>query len=126
MPTFFYRILNIESDRILSAKIIYISFIFSTLITIINVPYDAVMNAHENMLYYSVVGILDSLLRLGVAFACVYSSGDKLIVYGVLMALIPLLTLSIMKVYCHRKYSECVIQPRKYWDATNNEINTLQ
>ena len=118
MPTFFNRILNIESDRILSAKIIYISFIFSTLITIINVPYDAVMNAHENMLYYSVVGILDSLLRLGVAFACVYSSGDKLIVYGVLMALIPLLTLSIMKVYCHRKYSECVIQPRKYWDAT--------
>ena len=50
------------------------------------------------------------------AFACVDASGDKLIVYGVLMTCIPLFTLSIMKVYCHKYYEECVIKPRKYWN----------
>ena len=81
-----------------------------------NVPYDAVMNAHENMRYYAIVGVIESLLKLLVAFACVYTRGDKLIVYGLLMASIPLITLSIMKVYCHRHYEECVISPRRYYD----------
>lgn len=112
----FNGIFNIEPNRIAAARIVYFSLIFSTVLTIINVPYDAVMNAHENMLYYSIVGIFESILKLGVAFICVHTSSDKLIVYGTLMASIPLITLSIMKVYCHRHYEECVIAPRKYWD----------
>lgn len=112
----FNGILNIDPERVFSAKIVYFSLIISTLFTIINVPYDAVMNAHENMLYYSIVGVFESLLRLAVAFACVYTTGDKLIVYGILMACIPLVTLSIMKVYCHKKYDECSLELRRYWD----------
>lgn len=116
MIPLFNGILNIEPERILSAKIVYISLIVSTLLTIVNVPYDAVMNAHENMLYYSIVGVFESLLRLAVAFACVYTTEDKLIVYGILMACIPLVTLSIMKIYCHKKYEECSLDLKKYWD----------
>lgn len=116
MIPLFNGILNIEPERILSAKIVYISLIVSTLLTIVNVPYDAVMNAHENMLYYSIVGVFESLLRLAVAFACVYTTGDKLIVYGILMACIPLVTLSIMKIYCHKKYEECSLDLKKNWD----------
>lgn len=113
---FFNGILNIPTERMGAAKVVYLSLIISTLLTVMNVPYDAVMNAHENMRYYALVGILESFLKLAVAFACVYASGDKLIVYGVLMACIPLFTLSIMKVYCHKHYDECVIKPRKYWN----------
>ena len=46
-----------------------------------------------------------------------YTNSDKLIVYGVLTAMIPLITLTIMKIYCHRKYDECVFSIRKYWDS---------
>ena len=112
----FNGIFNIEADRINAAIVVYLCFIFSTVLTIINVPYDAVMNAHENMLYYSIVGIFESILKLGVALVCVYTSSDKLIVYGILMACIPLITLTIMKVYCHRHYEECVIDPIRYWN----------
>ncbi len=118
MYPLFNNILNIEQDRIFSAKIIYLCLIFSTILTVINVPYDAVMNAHENMLYYSIVGVFESILKLTVAIVCVFSSGDKLIVYGVLMAIIPFVTLSIMKIYCHKKYEECVFSPKKYWDMS--------
>lgn len=113
---FFNGILNIPAERIGAAKVVYGSLIVSTVFTMMNVPYDAVMNAHENMRYYAVIGILESFLKLAVAFACVYASGDKLIVYGLLMACIPLITLSVMKVYCHKHYAECVIKPCFYWN----------
>ena len=113
---FFHGILNIPADRVSAAQVVYCSLIVSTVFTVMNVPYDAVMNAHENMRYYAVVGIIESFLKLAVAFACVYAKGDKLIVYGVLMAAIPFITLTIMKVYCHRHYKECVINPRKFYD----------
>ena len=115
MYPLFNGIFNIQQDRIFAAKVIYLSLIVSTMFTIVNVPYAAVMNAHENMLYYSLIGIFESLLKLIVAFACVYTTSDKLIVYGILMAIIPFVTLTIMKIYCHHKYAECFIGFRQYW-----------
>ncbi len=117
MPLMFGGVLNIPPERMSAARVVYLCTVVSTLLTIVNVPYDAVMNAHENMLYYSLIGIFESFLKLAAAFGCAYAAGDKLIVYGILKALIPLVTLSIMKVYCHRKYEECVFGFREYWDA---------
>lgn len=113
---FFNGILNIPQDRIFAAKIVYGSLIISTMFTIMTVPYDATMNAHENMKYYAIVGVLESLLKLIVAFICIYTTFDKLIIYGILMSCIPLITLSIMRIYCHKHYEECIISPRKYWE----------
>ena len=113
---FFNGILNIPTDRMLAAKVIFGSLILSTVFTVMNVPYEAVLNAHENMLYYSIVGVVESLLKLGVALIIVNYAGDKLILYGILMASIPFISRTIMQVYCRRKYTECVIAPRKYWD----------
>lgn len=112
---FFNGILNIPENRISAAQVVYGSLIVSTMFTVMTVPYDAAMNAHENMKYYAIVGILESLLKLAVALACVYTTYDKLIVYGALMACIPLITLTIMRIYCHKHYEECIIAPHKYW-----------
>lgn len=116
MPLLFDEFLNIPSDRIYTARLVYFTLIFSTILTIINVPYDAMLNAHENMFYYAVIGVITSLLKLGISFMCVYSDGDRLLLYSMLMAVVPLITLTVMKVYCHRKYPECVISLKKYWD----------
>ena len=113
---FFNGILNIPIERVYAAKVVYGSLIISTMFTIMSVPYDATLNAHENMRYYAFVGILESLLKLAVAFACVYTQNDKLITYGALMACIPLITLTIMRVYCHRHYEECTIKIKRYWN----------
>ena len=113
---FFNGILNIPEERTFAAQVVYGSLIVSTMFTVMTVPYDAAMNAHENMKYYAIIGIFESLLKLAVAFACVYTTHDKLIVYGSLMACIPLITLTIMRVYCHRHYEECTIRIKKYWD----------
>lgn len=113
---FFDGVLNIDSDRIDAAKVVYASLIISTMFTVMTVPYDAVLNAHENMLYYTIVGVVESLLKLFAAFFVIHYSGDQLIMYGILMACIPLFILTIMRVYCHRKYEECKIAPKQYMD----------
>ena len=115
---FFHGILNLPEGRVEAAQVVYGSLIVSTMFTVMSVPYAAMLNAHENMRYYAAVGILESLLKLGVAFATVYTLHDKLIVYGILMACVPLVSLTVMRVYCHTHYKECVIAPRKYWDKS--------
>lgn len=114
----FKGILNIPIERIDAAKIIYCSLIISVIFTIINVPFSAVLNAHENMRFYAIIGIFESLLKLLVAIVCVYTSADKLIIYGILMSLIPIINTIIMKVYCSKKYEECIINPFKYCKKT--------
>lgn len=113
----FNGILNIQGERLYAAKIVYLCLIVSMFLTIINSPYDAVLNAHENMRIYAIIGILESILKLMVAISCVYASTDKLIVYAILMAVIPLITLSLMKAYCHFHYEECIISIKKYWNT---------
>lgn len=118
MFLFFGGILNIEPDRIEAAKWIYHFTVVSTLFTIITVPYDAAINAHENMLYYAVVGILEAVLKLAAALIIVHSHTDKLILYGLFTAIITILMLSIKQVYCRKHYKECRSCFRKYIDKT--------
>lgn len=116
MPILFNSIFSIPIEKIGTAKIVYLSLIFSTILTIINVPYDALLNAHENMLYYALIGILESIIKLGIALLCLVYDGDRLLLYCFLMSILPLVTFTGMRIYCHRHYSECVIALRKYWD----------
>lgn len=110
----FNGILNIPANRIDAAKIIYHLMAVSTFFTMITVPYDAMINAHEDFLYYSIVGIVESLLKLGAAFAIVYYANDKLILYGVLVASISITMMLVMRIYCHTHYEECKLSLRKY------------
>lgn len=113
----FNGIFNMPEERVDAAKYIYLFLAISAFFTIITVPYDALINAHENFLYFSVVGIIVSLLKLGAAFIIVYYKSDRLILYGLLMAGISMVNMLIMRIYCKIKYEECHFQPRKYADS---------
>ncbi|MBO4662304.1 MAG: oligosaccharide flippase family protein [Bacteroidaceae bacterium] len=116
---FFNGVLNIPPGRMNAAYVVYGSLVSGVFFDISRVPYDSVVNAHEHMKFYAILGIVESLLKLAVAFACVYTSKDKLVVYGVLMAVIPLVSYFATRGFCKRRYSECVFAPRIYWDKKN-------
>lgn len=103
----FDGILNIPEERVSSAKFIYHCAVLATVFTILTVPYDAVVNSHENMLYYAIVGIFEAFLKLGTALFVVYTLSDKLIVYGILTAVTALIIQMTMRIYCMRNYEEC-------------------
>lgn len=111
---FFNGILNIEQDRIYAAKWIYQFAIISTWFTVVSAPYDAAINAHEDMLFYAIIGIIESLGKLIIAVFIVFTSGDKLIWYGLFMAVLTVLLLFIRWGYCIIYYAECHLSLRRY------------
>ena len=113
----FNGILNIPEDRVSAAKVVYVCLIVNTFLTVITAPYDATITSHENMLFYSIVGIFESFLKLGVAFAIIYIDGDKLVSYAIMMMVIPFIETATMRIYCKLKYEECVFRPMKEWDG---------
>lgn len=114
-PILFGHVLNIPEDRVFAARCVYWAMIASTVFGILGVPCEAMLNAHENMLYFAIIGVLESFLKLGAALLVVHVPADKLVLYGVLMAGISILAMTAMLVYCRRNYAECVIAPRRYW-----------
>lgn len=112
---FFNGILRIDADRVAAAKYIYQFLIVSTFFTIVAVPYDAVINAHENMLFVAILGILEAIIKLAIALLITVIAADKLIVYGLLMAALSILLLIIRQIYCQRKYIETEIDIKKYY-----------
>lgn len=114
---FFEDILNIPVERLFAAKVVFGGLVVSTVFTMMTSPYEAVMNAHENFKYFAIVSVFENLLKLLIAIICLYSIGDKLIIYGVLMACIPFVVLGIMRYYCHKYYSECEFSPSMYYSS---------
>lgn len=113
---FFNGILNIPLGRENTAIVVYGCLIFSTVFSIAIAPYDAVLNAHENMFFYSLVGIIDVFLKLAIAIFISYSDYDRLLFYGVLMAGESWLLRFITKYYCDRTYSVCKAKSIKMRD----------
>lgn len=114
----FNGFLNIPMERIEEAKVIYQFLVLSTFFTIISVPYDAALNAHENMLVFSLITILGAFLRLGVAISLLYINADKLIVYGVGLACIVLVEVLLKRMYVSKFYKEMVCLPYKVLDKS--------
>ncbi len=103
----FNGVLNIPEGREGAAMWVYGFMIFSTVFSITVVPYDALLNARENMFVYSVVGIADVLFKLGIAVAVAFHDAERLVFYGALMAAESWLVRFITQWYCRRRYGEC-------------------
>lgn len=114
----FNGILQIPSDRIVVAKLIFQFMLMSTFFTIISVPFDAVINAHENMLLVAVLGVVEAIFKLLIAIYITSTSFDKLICYGFLMAILSIFLLIVRQIYCHKKYEEVVINIKAYFSKT--------
>ncbi|WP_010136857.1 MATE family efflux transporter [Ochrovirga pacifica] len=110
----FDYVLNIDVERLEAAKVVYQCLVLSTFFTIIMVPYDAVINARENMLFFAIVRIVEILLKFSIALFITYSALDKLILYGILMAIVPIVLLAIKFIYTTKFYEEVCVDFKKY------------
>lgn len=104
---FFNGVLNIPDGKFADAMFVYGCLLVTTVFSITVAPYEAAINAHENMLFYSVVGVTDVVLKFGIALGILFCDGDKLVIYAVLMSAEALAMRFASQVYCRRKYEEC-------------------
>jgi len=103
---FSLHILNIPTEQVGTAYLLLHCMAASMFFTIITVPLDAVLNAYENMLFFSLMGIVEAVLKLVLAMSLVLLATGRLPVYGLGMALIAVLLFLIKLGYCHKKYSQ--------------------
>ena len=79
---FFYNKMVIPAERIRAAFWILQISVLNVPLNLTQVPYRAVLIAHEDMKIYAYVGIADSLARLAIVYLLIVSPFDKYISSG--------------------------------------------
>lgn len=98
--------LNIPDGRIETAKILFHCMIFSLFLNVFGSPFRAMLVAHERFLYLTIVGILDALLKLLIAFVITLNFSDRLEIYGLLMAFITIIDILLYISMCIVKFKD--------------------
>lgn len=110
--------LNIPVERMHAANWVYQFSVFSFLLTIIQVPYNALLFAREHMNVYAYLSIVETLLKLLVVFLLIQWDADKLIIYAILTFVVAFIIQTSYKIYCKKYFEESVYQfyyDKKYY-----------
>ncbi len=102
---FLNEIMNIPNDRYFAANVVFQCSLVSTVFSIISVPYNAMLIAHENMKIFAYLGILEAILKLLLCMVIYIVAYDKLIIYAICLMLVSVTLQIIYRLYC-RKYQE--------------------
>lgn len=78
--------------------------ILSAVVSILTVPYDALMMAKERFDAMAGFALLDSFLRLGVIFLLVLSPINRVITYSILLLVVGLTIRMLSALYCKRQF----------------------
>ena len=95
----FDNFLNISQERIEASKYLFQFLIANMFILVISVPFDAAINAHEDMMVFSIISIFDSIFKLILAFSLSYISVDRLVFYGLGLLCVSYLVWIIKFIY---------------------------
>lgn len=98
---------NIPSDRINAAMWVYQISVATSILNVTQIPFSALIIAHERMGIYAYVSIFEVIAKLMICYLLVVSPVDKLIFYAVLLFVVQILTLGYYRLYCKRKFEEC-------------------
>ena len=99
--------LVIPENRMFAARIIFQLSVLSCMLMITQVPYNAVLIAHERMDVYAYFGIADVFLKLGIVFLLQWIPFDKLITYGVLFFILSGGMMMAYRYYGTKHFEEC-------------------
>ena len=82
--------------------VLYQFTVFTCVLSVISVPYNALIIAHEKMGAFAYI----SILKLFIAWVICVICYDRLITYGLFMTLLYLLTFCIYRFYCWKHFPE--------------------
>lgn len=99
--------MNINPSRLTAANWVLQCSTLNFLVNMLSVPYNAAIIAHERMNAFAYIGILEAILKLGVALMLFIHFFDSLIAYAILLVLTSLIIRLIYGLYCRRHFEEC-------------------
>lgn len=96
--------LNVSEDRFVTSHIIFQISSIVSVFALINVPYQSLMAAYEDFKTVAIIDILYRVMQLVLIFGLMYFSGDKLIMYAVIMCMTTFLSLICYSSICKKRW----------------------
>ena len=109
--------LHVEPERLHAAYWVYVATVVMLCFSFMTAPFRAVFIARENIVYISVIDVLEGVLRLLTAIFLTYIvSYDKLITYAGFLVGISIFSFSAFLIYSIVHYEECHVPRFSEWD----------
>lgn len=99
--------MTIPEDRIVAANWVMQFSLFTFVINLISVPYNAAIIAHERMAAFAYVSIVEGLCKLSIAYLVMVSPIDRLVFYAILMLILAVIVRVLYGIYCNKYFEEC-------------------
>lgn len=99
--------MNIPGDRMVAANWVLHFSIFTFVVNLISIPYNAAIIAHERMSAFAYVSILEAVFKLLNAYLITVSPIDRLIFYAALHLAVAIIIRLVYGIYCKSKFAEC-------------------
>ena len=97
----------IPEDRLFAANWCYQFSLITFCIRLISVPYNSSIVSHEKMSAFAYISIFEALGILSVAISLSYNPFDKLVFYGLMVAVLAVFIQIIYRWYCKKHFEEC-------------------
>lgn len=101
---FLNSILDIPSNRIVAANIVYQFSLLTFCLNLFRIPYNAIIISYESMNIYAILSIVEAILKLSIVITLYYFFSDKLVFYAILIFVITLIINALYISYCRRNY----------------------
>ena len=108
--------LNLPANHLVDAKMVFQISILTAIVSMLTVPFDAIIIANERMGVFSFFSIIDSSLRLAIIYLIAAGPFDQLVNYSLLMLVVAVITLLLNASYSFVKFEEVSLTP--VWDRT--------
>lgn len=99
--------MNIPTDRMVAANWVFQCAIFTFVLNLLSVPYNAAIIAHEKMSAFAYISVVEVSLKLIIVYMLMISPFDRLETYAVLLLLVGAVIRFIYGYYCKRHFEEC-------------------
>ena len=109
---FLYEKMVIPESRLTAAFWVYQCSIVASVVSIMSVPYNADIIAHEKMSAFAYISILEVVLKLAIVYALYLTPWDKLVTYSVLILSVQLAIRFVYARYCSKHFEESRYRPQ--------------
>lgn len=99
--------MNIPPERMEAANWVLHCSLIAFAISLISIPYNASIIAHEKMKVFAYISILEATLKLLIVYMLYISPFDKLSTYAVMLTTVAIIIRLTYGIYCKRRFEEC-------------------
>ena len=100
--------MSFPAGMLTAANVVYQCSIFTFIIQILTVPYQASIISNERMSFYAYFSVIEAILKLLAAVLLIFISGNKVIFYAIALAGVTLCIYFSYRIYCRSNFEHCI------------------